>query len=240
MAATSWKGAPFFIDKYEIAESAAEKEAKTLRATRKVASSVVLASSALFILAMLESSSWLTSRSHDDIVAHLGPSGIYMNNHRLSFFSCPAPFELKEGTISWMQFYGVCASGPDSPSLWWWTVLFGWLAALLTCVGPILGMLSRILIRVEAMMVMVGEMCALSALICFLNWNYASDLLFEQALVFTIDPVDHISLAGPVNMKLHWPLLVFVTGFFSCFFAVISLMVVSRSGLRDAVIQGNE
>jgi hypothetical protein len=247
MKATSWRGAPFFIENYELGESSQANEIRALRAVKRVSSASAVCSSVFFLMAVLQSSTWIVSAHVDTIgKAYVGPGGVFVNSDRLSFFECPDQELVDQGAREWMQYYGVCASGPDAPALWWWTLLFGWCAVSMTSVGPILGYVFRVLIRVEAAMILVGEMCALSSLICFLNWNYVSDLLFEQALVigpaassqiYSKEKDTGVMLYGPVQMWLNWPFWCFLVGFFTCFFSSISLMVVAKSGLRDALVR---
>jgi hypothetical protein len=233
----SWKGITF--DQIQVDLTTVEA-VEAARLTRKTAAwSCCLAGLSSAISLSILGRRWLMHRGADGIF--VGPLGtIYGYSLEWNYQQDVACDESLESLMKWLRHYDFCTSSNGGPVLIGMTLCFGWTGVLFTLLAGLTGIISSVNVSYSAHFALLGVLCLLSSLICFLNWNYVSDLMFEQAFIFVMDGTT-LGGKGPATLQPGFGLLLMIISFFIELLSATSLMVIyRRKTMLDAAIQSSK
>ena len=257
--AASWKGAPFMLELLspDHAFQWDKEQVEAAKLTRRVASGAAVSAGLLAVLGMILSRRWVVmAESSDEALGSgttMGPMGsvvelVSVNGSgrrseylEWTFTSCDATRKAGETLLTWLQYYGLCLEDSATHSAAILAVYRGWIGAVGSLVGGFLGLVERLGLRFAVVALFSGCFGLLSSLICFLNWRYANELLFEQAFVFGVRKEDHQVLLvsrGPVKMSYGIGLYLVMLAFCIDTFALISLLVVNKRNILNPPTAG--
>ena len=213
-------------------EPMSTEEVEQTRLTRKVASVFTLLGGIIALFGMYDSKNWLT----DGTTKSVGPGGTIVDGHEMdwgTFGICNSENQ-SVLLLSWLEYYGLCF--PTAARVSWFC---GWIGSIFSILGGIAGLSHSIPLNISVFAVLLGALGLLSSLICFLNWQYVLDLLYDQAFVYSLDSSSSLLEAtGPVRMTLGAGIHRMILAFCVNTFALISLMVIRKRIYANTTTNG--